>query len=303
MEKGTLSMDRVILDKIIKIAPGTRARFDGERCVSLSLTDPLSIFWGTARHLNTKQKKEILLLTGQLQKLKSLDLRKNRFGPIDKLELPELQHLELSSNYMGEIPEWIKNLRLESLGLGVNELKRVPDWMGSMKELRCLKIHKNELTSAEPIQNCKKLEELNLYQNRLKQIPEWVWNFEAMKHFSWGVSGITTVSESIEKWKNLVWLSLVANRIERLPETFCNLTQLKGARLHKNCIKELPQRIGDLKNLRELTLYRNRLVSLPDSFFNLKLRKLNLTRNEFESRPLAKAEWFCYEESDCIWGK
>lgn len=292
--------DRDAVAEINKLCPLATAEFEGESCVGLRLTSDKDVLGGVARRLSPGDKKHVLSLISRLTELKTLDLRRNRFGFIPDLGLERLEWLDLGSNYMGSVPDWLRRLPLTYLNLGVNELREIPEWVGGLP-LTTLKLHKNEIASVDAIRPLKDVRFLNLYFNRIKPFPEFVWEFPEVQFFSWGVSGITSISDGLCNWRHLEWLSLVANRIESLPDCICGLTALRGLRLNKNRLSRLPDHIGRLVDLRHLFLYKNCIRELPPSFSALRLEKLNLARNEFPSRPDVEADWCVGSEDECSW--
>ena len=61
--------------------------------------------------------------------------------------LKNLEFLDLSDNYMSELPAEIRNLKkLEALLLFLNELKELPDGICELEELRTLWIGNNQIT-------------------------------------------------------------------------------------------------------------------------------------------------------------
>ena len=288
--------EKVVVDQLKRLVPQGRFQMEGDVCCGVHLADEKHVWHGFARH--SQDKHAILRLISKLENLKYLDLRKNCFGPLPDLGLQNLEYADLASNYMRSVPEWLQKCPLKYLNLGVNELTDIPDWFANLTNLTVLKLHKNEIKNTEAVSN---LTFLNLYFNRMKSIPKFVWTLDQLEFFSWGISSIGTLPGEIGNLNKLKWLSMVGNKLTELPDEFCLLKNLIGIRLHKNRLHKLPESIGNLEKLEQITLYHNRLKSLPDSFYKLKLKKLNLAHNEFKIPPQIKADWMCYETSDCIW--
>lgn len=291
--------DRETIEDLLRLVPRGKFQIDNDICLGVHLFNESDIWGGLARH--SKEKRKILKLISKLENLRYLDLRKNRFGPITDLGLQKLEYVDLASNYMTEIPKWLKNCPLKYLNLGVNEISNLPDWISEFKQLIVLKLHKNQIKNADSIYGLNNLNFLNLYFNQMKAIPSFVWQIKQLEFFSWGVSAIKTLPKEISNLNNLKWLSMVGNKIEELPDEFCQLFNLVGVRLHKNRLHKLPENIGNLQKIEQLTLYHNRLSCLPESFQKLNLKKLNLAHNQFNSKPNIKSEWMCYEAGDCLW--
>lgn len=293
--------DLDIIEEIVRYAPSATFTIEMDRCIKADFTSSDETFIGSFRTLPRIEKEYVLHLINKLKSLKSLNLRKNRLSFVPEMDLPNIEHLDLASNYMCEVPEWIKSCNLSYLNLGVNNLESIPDWISEFKELKVLKIHKNKLTNVDPIFGCKKLQFLNLYLNQIQEIPNFIFSLPDIEFFSWGLSKITELSDEICKWKKLKWLSLVANKLRYLPDGICTLQNLQALRVHKNNLCKLPENIGDLQNLEQISLYSNNLKSLPESFRKLKLKKCNLAYNEFEEKLDVVSDWLCVNPEDCKW--
>ena len=97
--------------------------FENDHCIYAKLNNKKNIFYGCIR--TCKQKNEILLLLRKLENLKFLDLRKNKICSMPDMHFENLTHLDLASNYLTEVPSWVKNNNIEFLNLGVNNLKLI----------------------------------------------------------------------------------------------------------------------------------------------------------------------------------
>jgi Leucine-rich repeat (LRR) protein len=292
--------DKDVVLRILHYVPDATFEFENDNCIYAKLNNKKNIFYGCIR--TCKQKNEILLLLRKLENLKFLDLRKNRICSMPDMCFKNLIHLDLASNYLTEVPAWVKHNNIEFLNLGVNNLKLIPDWISKFSNLKVVKLHKNKLFDVSSISACTNIQVLNLYLNKMREIPSFIWKFKKMQFFSWGLTNIDFLSNEISNWKNLQWLSLVANKITVLPDEICELKQLKGMRLNKNKIEKLPSNIGQLQNLQELSLHKNCLKELPESFQKLNLKKLNLSYNMFETIPPGiNSDWFCFDNKDCKW--
>lgn len=208
--------DRDVVAAIGRLVPGVRSQFRGDECHALFLTKSDCLLGGLARRLSPADKREVLRLVSLLPHLRLLNLRRNRLGPVPDLGLERLEWLDLGSNYMGAVPDWLRRLPLQYLSLGVNELKFIPDWLGGLP-LTTLKLHKNEIANVDAVRPLRALKFLNLYFNRIKPFPEFVFEFPNVRFFSWGVSGLERLPDGVGRWAELRWLSLVANRLTELP--------------------------------------------------------------------------------------
>jgi leucine-rich repeat protein SHOC2 len=230
-------------------------------------------FENSIRH--DKNKHKIVSNFAELDFLKVVNLRKSRLDYIPEFKSKKIQFLDLSCNNLKKFPEWILGLNeLKYLNLGSNELESIPDL--AHLPLETLKLHKNKISDIKLLP--KTLIFLNIFLNNFVKVPDFS-HLSHLEFFSFGATQIKHLPDWICNFFNLKWLSLVVNEIEVLPKDFCNLRNLIGLRLTKNKLTTIPENIGLLKKLRDLSLYSNRLTSLPDSFFELSLKKLNLSKN------------------------
>jgi hypothetical protein len=134
------------------------------------------------------------------------------------------------------------------LDLNMGMLTSLPEAIGRLRSLKCLRVLHNQLESLpEAIGNLRSLETLDLSGNHLESLPESIGNLE-----------------------NLRTLWLLRNRFASIPVVaFGNLKSLVTLHLENNHFVLLPAEIGNLHNLRELYLDNNQLLSVPEEIFNL----------------------------------
>lgn len=278
-------LERRIVSKILKLAK-CKFKFYNGICTELSFVDENEIHYGTLR--NSKSDLiEIFKLINSLENLELLDLSKCCLYTLPDLYLPNLKHLDLGSNYLGKVPNFIVNLNLSYLNLGVNNLTDIPEWISGIK-LETLKLHKNQICRFPKLNSS--IKNLNLYSNHVNSIPNFIFNMLNLEFFSWGNLETNYISEEIGSLKNIKFLSLMPCKITKLPSSFCDLNNLCFLRLAKNSITHLPKEIGNLNSLKELTLYDNALTTVPSSFYNLNLNKLNLAKNPLTNKILNKLQ-------------
>ncbi|XP_055334048.1 leucine-rich repeat-containing protein 58-like [Paramacrobiotus metropolitanus] len=153
---------------------------------------------------------EILKLT----QLRTLIAKNNRLTaegiPKELYQLTELQHVNLSGNPLGHVPEVLsvmKNLvflqlgsceleeipeiltntpsKLEVLYLGGNRLSSVPEEIGYLDNLQALHLNGNELEALPPsIANLSQLKSLSLHQNRLSALPSEIIRLDNLRELS-----------------------------------------------------------------------------------------------------------------------
>lgn len=269
-----MSSDRVTYQKLHAYCDCT-AVFAGDVCTELSLHRDASIFGGTIRHYSPTDKKSILALIGRLERLQKLNLRKNNLGTVD-LPLTQLVDLNLGSNQLETVPEWLRRCPLQHLHLGANDLTDLPEWISAFP-LQTLKIHKNFIAKVPHLPPT--LQVLNLYLNEIKTLPP----LEHLKELTYLCFGALPLTDFEFDFPKLEWLTITLTNLAELSPTILH-SPVKGARLVKNKISKLPAEIGKMQTLTNLFLYDNLLSEVPGSFYELPLRKLNLARNPLRER-------------------
>lgn len=258
-------------------------KFIDDVCVELSLAND-NVFTGNIRHLGLSEKQEILELISKLHNLQKLDLRKNKLNSIENFQMPNLNYLDVGSNDLKNVPEWIKDCPLKYLNLGANNLAHLPDWFSDLS-LETLKVHKNKITFIPKLKS--NLKHFNFYLNSIKEVPSFIFSLSELTYLCFGALKFKELD--VSNFVNLNWLSVILTDLEELPENIINLP-IKGLRLVKNNIKRLPIDIGKMKSLTHLALYGNLLESLPLSFFELNLSKLNLRKNNLSIETIEKVK-------------
>ena len=255
---------------------------EDDRCVSLSFHDNEATFGGTIRR--HPMKAEIVRLAATLPNLRSLDLRKCKTGNLPDIASRSLTHLDLSSNDLSVVPDWVTNQPLQFLSLGANNIQDVPDLSGL--PLETLKLHKNRIAAMPPVG--KGIKSLNLFLNPMQDIPASVFGLSRLEVFTFGVNNTRSVP-NLASLQCLRWLTITVTQAESLPDDICSLKRLEGLQLAKNRLKRLPDKIGELSNLKALTVYGNDIETIPESFFDLRLARLNVAGNPLVDRRKLEA--------------
>lgn len=187
---------------------------------------------------------------------------------------PDLRVLDLSQNFISQLPSSMQNLhRLEDLSIANNLLMELPMNLFELPSLRNLNLHRNEIkTIPDRAFTCPKLKLLNLASNLLTSLP------------------VLAQSSS-----SLVSLTLADNQLtDECFETILHLTGLQNLNLSYNFLTELPPSIfATLPALEELILSGNRLVTLPHDEFaqatQLRILAVNSNRLHMIPAELSKA--------------
>lgn len=212
---------------------------------------------GHVQALSFSLKSHLSYSVSYLSKLKSLDLSCNYLTILPDLFnfLSHLKHLDLSWNDFSSFPKELtklKNQKILNLKMSHNEIKNIPEWIGTLKSLKYLDLSYNTIkTIPESIGLLNSLEELNLQGNNLQEIPPSLGLLTSLKR---------------------LWLS--NNNIREIPDSIRGLALLQDLDLENNNIQELPESMQELNSLISLNLKGNGIQKVPESMSSLEKLKL-----------------------------
>jgi len=221
------------------------------------------------------------------------------------LEMENLIQLDLSFNYLDELPNEISRLRsLIELKLTGNRISRLPPSLAELKRLVTLDCERNQivnigvacelpsLTSLHAAYNCisslklslgPRLKILDVSHNDITHI-----SFQPSLHSPRDLAELNISHAKLSSIDDTTLGSLTSlqslyishNTFTSLPESLCELRHLTHLICSDNKLTALPESIGQLDNLRELDTHNNSLADLPVSIWNCaRLETLNLTSN------------------------
>ncbi|XP_056903364.1 leucine-rich repeat-containing protein 18 [Takifugu flavidus] len=149
--------------------------------------------------------------------------------------------LDLRNMGITNFPSWLFKLTsVTELDLSCNQLKKLPDNIGSFLSLRRLDLHSNKLESLpESIGSLVRLTHLNLCNNRLTS---------------------ASFPSSVGFLTNLKSLNLGLNQLDSLPPVLVALDGLEELGLFDNQLVILPDFLKDLRNLTKVNLKGNHLL-------------------------------------------
>ena len=190
------------------------------------------------------------------------------------------------SNSGSNVPQALRNLGVRNmnitfLDLTDENLTKLPESIGKLKELEFLYLDDNKLTKLpDSIGNLKNLTEIYCDSNNLTTLPESIGNLRKLSMIDLHGNRLTSLPSSFGNLKNLESLYLGYNNLTRLPPQICNLPKLESLYLSGNNLTILPPQIGNLQKLESLDLSGNNLTILPPQIGNLpKLKSLDLRGN------------------------
>lgn len=209
-----------------------------------------------------------------------------------------LLDLNLSDNYLTNIPSWIYSTNcddLSTLKLSNNPFEYKAQLLGRyLKNLKTLELNNTNLRFNENktrfLMEIPKLEVLHLsntlqnkHSNFIKDL-----NFEKsaftsyLKELHLTGLGIPTIPENIIILENLEVINLNKNYISWFPSTFTRLINLRVLIVSENDLLSLPSDINKLKNLEKLFISDNSVGSIPESIIQLEhLQTLDCYKNDF----------------------
>ncbi|KAM5468169.1 hypothetical protein MauCBS54593_004910 [Microsporum audouinii] len=225
--------------------------------------------FGGLEHIDLHGNKLSTLPVGlrRLQRLRSLNLSKNRLDTMETLEvvfgIESLTELKLAENNLSGTlaPEVGRLVRLEVLDLHGNSLTGLPDSIADLTALRILNLSENRLSSL-PLMAMKDLPltELNVWKNRLDG------------YF---------FPKAFKRHDTLQILNVATNNLDELSaEDTIELPNLQQLFVEQNCLKTLPN-ISSWKSLLTIIASENRLSALPEGLTDLEnIKHLDFVGND-----------------------
>lgn len=143
-------------------------------------------------------------------------------------ELPQLQSLDLSGNWLKDLPGIDQLSQLTILNLRGNHLKTLPENFGQLSQLR----------------------ELDLSSNLITVLPDSFGKLSLLTALDLSSNTLTSLPESFGKLSQLTTLNLQFNRdLTSLPNSLVNLLRLRNLNLEHSGVTVLPPGINNLRRL------------------------------------------------------
>lgn len=249
--------------------------FRPDRYSAPDLSDTSS--WNQIYKLEIRTQEQLEDLEVYLPHLQQLEALKMTGIPLEGKEI-----LATLFKRLGFLPHFQK-LILTQCGL-----RKLPEEIRLLKELRTLDLSFNELTALpEIIGELGKLEYIRVYNNRaFSDFPQTIGQLKQLLTLDFAGTAVSELPESLSHCQSLQHITGNACRLEKIPGAIGTCQNLKYINLAANQLRNVPESIGALDELESLSLGNNRLFALPGSFENCKnLRFLDLAKNRFSGFP------------------
>lgn len=164
-----------------------------------------------------------------------------------------------------------KFITLEELYLSHNNLKKIPESILHVKNLKVLKMNHNKLeVLPEAIGDLERLEWLILNNNKIKKLPESIGKLKLLEEFHLDHNKLVELPDSIGNLKSLVKLFLEHNLLESLPDTINGMESLAKLPLSFNELSDLPEKMCEMKSLIGISLENNNINEFSPVIASLK---------------------------------
>jgi len=169
-----------------------------------------------------------------------------------------------------------------------NQLKSLPDEIGSLTALETLLVYKNALTALpESLSGLQSLQEINCFNNKILKLPPALGQLAAAEEVNLSANKVMKVDAgAIASWTSVKVLNFYDCRILQLA-SLAHMQALKELRLFGNQLREMPELGSSMPHLTILEVSRNQISSIPDTFFGglPQLSYLRISGNKLTSLP------------------
>lgn len=269
-----------------------------------------------------------------LRLLTKLDLHDNRMRevPNEIRKLRNLVYLDLGHNVLSDLPDWgltparrladndydvdggakskmfwTKLNNLETLIMKDNNIKFLPDTMGSLRALNNLNLANNMIRHfpamvAEGLGNT--LTMLDLSNNELQDVPNEIGKMKRLVRLDLSNNELRELAPNMGNMDALIWMNLDNNQLYELPDNMWKMESLAYVQanfndivflsdslatngppltimeLSNNKLKMLPEAIAELPLLYQLNVENNQIMSIPSLSHADRLMYLNIKGNK-----------------------
>jgi hypothetical protein len=163
-----------------------------------------------------------------LPKLLILASESNQLTRLMPWTQPSLQELYLSGNQLTEFPDIRILTHLTRLELNSNSISEVPEWIGELHSLENLELQYNFLTKLpSSIAQLQHLKQLWLSGNNFGGIPTIIFQLHGLEYLQLNNIKCQNIPKDIVHLKCLQQLSMESNQLTTLPDELFELTSLE----------------------------------------------------------------------------
>ncbi len=225
----------------------------------------------------------------QLRNLQYLDLSDNRIDNSQVISaLTQLTHLNLEGCKIKSFDFLVDLPQLQYLNLGRNQLKKIPDAVWKLKNLRVLILKQNRIENIPAAIEQSKVRELNLSGNRIEQLHPALWRIKDLKKLDLKTNRIH--SFDIAQYPSFLHsklqeLDLSNNQLNHFRIGPEQLRQLSVLDISKNQLTQLDDSIFRYTSISKLVAAYNQIEAIPGSIKNRNFRSINLRGNGIKHLP------------------
>ena len=187
-------------------------------------------------------------------------------------EAQQLEVLEIKEVGIASFPELsVENKTLKVLVLRLNNLRKLPENIGSLSALQTIDIYNPITEVPASLMNLKQLENLKFEGAEFTDFPEQVF--------------------ALPKLKSLIISQFdTKNKIKVLPDNFDKLPLLEELSLRNAALSEVPASVGRLPKLENVYFNANNLTKLPQALAeNPRLTYVNINDNPLDFKQFIKS--------------
>ncbi|MES2112182.1 MAG: leucine-rich repeat domain-containing protein [Bacteroidota bacterium] len=204
-----------------------------------------------------------LKLLSKLNNLKMLGLGRNELShvPISISYFKNLEYLGLEDNKFTDIPKSVRKLKIKTLYLFSNNIKK-------------LNLKNGDLLS---------LQDINLCYNKFKRFPIELAALPELKQITIWYNNIHLITTEISKFKNIDSINMDNNDLCKIPLQFALLKKLHHLSIRNNHLtSKSVNAVYHIMSLKSLGLDGNNILTISPQIKNLK----NLTYFNISSNPV-----------------
>ncbi|KAI8484887.1 hypothetical protein Bbelb_372940 [Branchiostoma belcheri] len=238
------------------------------------------------RHYRTTVRLQVLILKNTQLSLLQGDI----FAGLN------LQSMDLSFNNLESLPHLVfgkRNMKLETLLLGVNRLSSIPSCLQHLTVLKHLDLSYNRIKTVgdASLTGLQNLKYLYLSGNGIVSMADNAFSHLWLTRLNLSSNNLTTVPTSLTSMSSMKMLSLGGNPLRQVPPGMLqSMPALHTLELQKVGLSYLPSGAFSNSSLTHLSLAFNHLQALPmDVFSGTALKVLQLQGNLFSQFPRAAA--------------